>query len=281
MRKDIYQNVTDRIIKVMEDGNDSWSEMWNSVQNMFPLRESGEPYKGINTILLSLSSHENDYKSQYWMTYKQSQKLKGQVRKGEKSTLVVYWGTKIHNEGQENEKITRFLKGYNVFNTDQIDNLSEKYYNKSENIFENSDERISDIEDFVKNVGVEIFDAETPHYKIDNHNIGMPIFQSFKDATSYYSVLNHELVHWTGPMLKRDMRNKPKEVYAKEELIAELGASFLCAVQGIKSDIKDHSGYLNHWLKNLKNDKKFIFEAASLAQKASDYLLEKGQWKGN
>ena len=207
----------------------------------------------------------NGYAGPIWMTYKQAQELGAQVRKGEHGSLVVYADritkTEQDENGQDVEREIPFMRSYTVFNVEQIDGLSDHYYTKPANPLPLS-ERIAGADAFVSCTGATIRHGGN---------------QAFRDAQSYYATALHELTHWTKheKRLNRDFGRKKfgDEGYAREELVAELGAAFLCADLGITPDIReDHAAYLGHWLDVLKEDKRAIFSAAAHAQRAADYL---------
>jgi antirestriction protein ArdC len=217
-----------------------------------------------------------------WMTYRQAGELGGQVRKGEKGSPVVYANalTKTDTDavsGDEVEKTIRFLKGYTVFNVDQIDGLPAHYYAppvpRSEPAV-----RIAHAEGFFAATGAAIsHGGNSAFYRPATDSIQMPPFEAFCDAESYYATLAHEVTHWSGheARLARDLTGNRfgSEAYAVEELVAELGAAFLCADLDLSSEPReDHASYLANWLAVLKSDSRAIFTAASHAQRAADFL---------
>jgi antirestriction protein ArdC len=218
------------------------------------------------------------------MTYKQAQELGGQVRKGEKSASVVCAKTFTKSEEAENgdqiEKVIPFLKSYAVFNADQIDGLDARYYAKAEPR-ERVIDRISEVDAFFSRLGADIRNGGArAYYRGDSDFVQMPDFEAFDDATSYYATLAHEITHWTKHLtrLDRDFGRKSwgDEGYAMEELVAELGAAFLCADLGLQSEPReDHASYIESWLKVLKDDKRAIFTAASHASRAVDFINQK------
>ena len=284
-RKDIYQTVTDSIIAALEAGVKTWEKPRSTgFTESLPLRHCGERYRGINVLILWGAAQSAGFVSAYWMTYRQSQELGGQVRKGEKGTGIVYYGT--HNKGESEESaegdegpgVFRFLKSFTVFNADQIAGLPEKFYSKPE-INREIGERIDAFDNFVQRTGANVqHGGSRAFYRPSTDHIQMPEFEYFRDAEAYCATLAHELTHWTKPKhrLERDfgavVHGDPG--YAKEELVAELGASFIGAEFGFRPDhIENHAAYIANWLDILRNDKKFIFVAAAKAQAAADYLL--------
>lgn len=289
-KPDIYTRVTNKIIADLEKGNLTWNTPWNAdhlAGNITrPLRQNGEPYQGINTLILWGASVENGFTSNQWMTYKQAKELGGQVRKGSRSETVVY-ASKFRTEDDvlEEDGVTwqtleverRFLKAYNVFNVEQIDYLPEEYYQLPEPVTPGI-ERIDHLENFFRATGAKVgHGGNRAFYNITLDRIQMPHIESFRDAISYYATLGHETVHWTrhGSRLDREFGRKRfgDEGYAREELVAELGSAFLCADLGLAPEPReDHAAYIESWLTVLRNDRKAIFQAAAHAQRAVDFL---------
>jgi antirestriction protein ArdC len=286
-RIDIYAKITDRIIADLERGVRPWVQPWhanNAGRRITrPLRHNGEPYSGINVILLWAEACAKGYSSANWMTFKQAIELGGCVRKGETGSTVVYANTftktETGNAGQDVDHVIPFLKSYTVFCVDQIDGLPARYYSKQD--FEISAfDRIAHADAFFAKTGAVIrHGGSQAFYMPSTDIIQMPPFETFDNATSYTATLAHECVHWTSAphRLNRDLSrySKDKSERAREELIAELGAVFLCADFGVVPELEprpDHASYLASWLKVLGHDKRFIFSAAALAQKAAAFL---------
>jgi antirestriction protein ArdC len=169
------------------------------------------------------------------------------------------------------------MKGYTVFNVEQIDGLPEHYYGKPE-VQLTPVERISHAAEFFKATNADVrYRGDRAYYSSDGDYIQMPVIEAFRDAESFYATLSHESAHWTKhpKRLDRDFGRKQwgDEGYAREELVAELASAFLCADLGITPEVRDdHASYIANWLTVLKNDKRAIFSAAAHAQKAVDYL---------
>ena len=288
---DVYRRITNQIIADLEKGVKSWTKPWkggdaNSRITM-PRRHSGEQYQGINILSLWASSMKQEFSSATWMTFKQAKEIGGHILKGEKGSLVVYANTMNRSEendkGEEIEYQIPYMKGYTVFNVEQIEGLPEDYYDKPE-ITANPVERIERAEKFFSDTGANIHNGgHQAFYTVQHDYVKLPYIEAFTDAENYYATLAHEITHWTRhpDRLDRDLGRKAwgDEGYAEEELVAELGASFICADLGIKlEDREDHSAYIASWLEVLKNDKRAIFRAAAHAQRAVNYLHEQ---KGN
>ncbi len=285
-RKDCYAEITSAIIADLEQGIRPWVQPWASGNKNAtrPLRHNGEPYRGINVLWLWRAASRAGYHSPHWLTFRQAQELGGHVRRGEKSTLVVYayLYTKTDDDDARDpeEKRVPFFKAYSVFNTEQVENLPERFRpttREGEEGFNN--ESNSSAVEFFANTGAAIReDVGRAYYSVLEDAVYMPPFRAFEKADRYYSTLAHELTHWTGHP-KRTPRKFPRAAdftpatYAREELVAELGAAFLCADLGINLTPRpDHADYIATWLQVLRNDKKAIVQAAAYAQRATDYL---------
>lgn len=283
-RVDVYARVTAKIVADLEQGIRTWARPWNAAHAAGhicrPLRACGTPYRGINVLLLWCEAEERGYTAPIWMTYKQAQALGAQVRKGETGSLVVYADrftkTETNATGEEAAREIAFMKGYTVFNVEQIDGLPAHFHARA--VAPTSAlPRLDTAEAFFSATGADIrHGGNRAFYAPGPDRVQMPPQDSFRDAESYAATLAHELTHWTShpSRLARALGKRfGDDAYAAEELIAEMGAAFLCADLGITPEPRaDHAGYLAHWLKVLKADSRAIFTAASQAQQAADYL---------
>ncbi len=284
-RVDVYSRVTTMIVDKLEQGVMPWLQPWKAEfaagRITRPLRSTGQPYQGINILMLWASAELQGLACPYWLTFAQAKQLGGFVKKGEKGTPVVYASTfkkkEQGDDGQEIEEEIPFLKEYTVFNAEQCEGLPAHFYQLAEKPTHKL-ERIERAEAFFANTGAEIRVGGTrAYYAVEPDYVQMPPFETFRDAESNAAVLGHELCHWTRhpSRLNRDLGRKKwgDEGYAMEELVAELGAAFLCADLNITPEVRDdHASYIDNWLKVLKGDKRAIFSAASLASKAVEYL---------
>lgn len=295
-RADIYQRVTDTIIRDLEQGARSWTKPWTTMSkdsdSIRPLRHDGTPYRGINVLILWSEAVERGYISSTWMTYRQAQVLGGQVRKGEHGATVVYAKTIERAEDDAptgDETVTRIpmLRAYTVFNTDQIDGLPTPTPAQLSPITESLSTRIERADAFIAATGAAIVHrGNRACYIPSADRIEMPPYGQFIDtptagaAEGYYATVLHELVHWTSPPHRcdRDLGKRfGDHAYAREELVAEIGAAFLCADLSITLEPRpDHAAYLANWLTVLKSDKRAIFTAAASAQSAADWLTGSG-----
>jgi antirestriction protein ArdC len=286
MKADVYQKITDQIVSELEKGVRLWLKPWNAEHAAGritrPLRGNGVPYQGINVLMLWSAAMEKGYAAPVWMTFKQATELKANVRKGEHGSLVVYADKIIRSEtdavtGEDAQRAIPFMKGYTVFNVEQIDGLPEHYYAKPAPRIDTI-ARIDRVEGFFAGTGAAIRHGGTmAYYNVSQDFVQMPPFECFRDAEGYYATLAHETTHWTRHQsrLDRDFGRKRfgDEGYAMEELVAELGSAFLSADLDLTPEMReDHASYIASWIKVLKDDKRAIFTAASHAQRAADFL---------
>ena len=284
-KADLYTRITNRIIAELEAGTRPWLKPWNAEHAAGritrPLRHNGIAYRGINVVTLWMTATARGYACPIWLTYKQAQELGAQVRKGEHGELVVYANRITRTEtaatGEETEREIPFLKGYTVFNAEQIDNLPPHFTAPAAPTLDPV-ARIAHAECFFAATGADIRHGGNQAYYVPSRDfVQMPPFETFRDAESYYAILAHECTHWTKheTRLNRDFGRKRwgDEGYAAEELVAELGSAFLCADLGLTPEPRaDHASYIENWLRVLRNDKRAIFTAAGHAERAAAFL---------
>jgi len=284
-KQDVYTRITGQIVASLEQGVRPWIRPWNAEHAAGritrPLRHNGQPYSGINILMLWASASAQGFVAPIWMTFNQALELNAHVRKGEKGSLVVYANritkTEQDTDGNDVEREIPFMKGYTVFNVEQIDGLPEIYYARLEPKF-SAPERIAHAEAFFTATGAAIrYGGNRAYYTQDGDRIQMPAIESFRDAEAFYSTLAHETAHWTKHpgRLDRDFSRSKfgDEGYAREELVAELASAFLCADLELTPEVReDHAQYIASWLTVLKDDKRAIFSAAAHAQRAVDFL---------
>ena len=279
-KMNIYELITKKIIEELEKGIIPWRKPWisDTPKNLITKKE----YRGINRLLLSTIS--NKFNNSYFVTFKQINEIGGYVKKGEKGHIVVFWKVFNNDEIEEKEEIEKndkrfVLRYYTVFNLEQCWIPEEK---KPKNEINNNVFEIEKCENIINNMPkkpVIKYGYNQAFYNFDSDYIGMPSKEKFISMESFYSTLFHELVHSTGheTRLNRKMVGKygNKEIYSKEELIAEIGASFLNDIAGIRNvNFNNSIAYINSWLKVLKNDKRLIVMASNQAQKAVDFILD-------
>ncbi|MCS3607430.1 ArdC family protein [Erwinia rhapontici] len=277
-KTDIYQTVTDSIISALETGVKPWSCPWQRVPGMSGLPSNyatGAAYSGMNIMLLWCSASKQGFSDSRWMTYKQAEAEGGQVRKGVHGTTAIFYTTlEKENDDGETDYIP-MLKTFTVFNVEQIDGLplSDAAVCPAETF-----EPLPRAEALFRNSGATIIEkGQNAFFQPSTDEIWLPERYLFSDAANFCATGLHELIHWSGAKsrLNREMKGKfGSEDYAFEELIAELGSAFLVADLGIAGEVQ-HESYIASWLKALKNDKRYIFKAASAASKAHRYLMDK------
>jgi len=283
---DKFQLVTDKLIELIEDGVKPWEKPWHSTG--YGNAITGHQYRGMNPLLAAIDCLVNGYKSPLFMGFAQAQAHGWKIRKGCKATWIVWGGTacKETTDEQTGETVKRFYRSFkwlNVYNLDCIDD-TETDLKKSDVIkFEklgggNVEPRITDAEALITAQRADVqFGGDRACYSSALDKIQMPKYEDFTAAEPYYATFIHELIHRTGhpSRLDRKLGNKfGSQAYAFEELIAELGAAFVCNELGMSGELENHASYLDDWLKVLKSDKKAFMDAASSAQKAANLLLE-------
>ncbi len=281
---DVYERITARILQQLEEGTVPWHKPWKGGETGHPRNlVSGHRYRGINIFLLTSAPFE----SHFWLTFKQAKQLGGSVRKGEESTPVVFWKF-IDKESPDTGETERFplLRHYNAFNIEQCDLPSDKL----PEVVTLADNNFEPIEVCERTV-TEMPDAPEIHagggvacYRPASDSVHIPKPKRFESPSAYYSTLFHELTHSTGHSSRL---NRPgivgsiqfgSEKYSKEELIAEMGAAFLCGHCGIENAVVDSSAaYIAGWLQRLRDDKRLVVHAAAAAQKAADFILGRQQ----
>lgn len=273
MSNTVYQDVTNSIIEQLEKGAIPWVKPWKADSSADKNLVSQKPYQGINRLILGLSGMVNGYGVPVWASYKQWESIGGQVRKGEKGTRIVFF-SKVDKENKQtgDKESYSVLKAYWVFNASQIDGIEivpAETVAKPFTPIEYAEERI------IKTGAALSHGGDAAFYAPSVDRIQLPNKGTFNSEANYYATAFHELVHWTGAKHRLD-RNLEKgrfgnPAYAFEELVAEMGAAFLCQDYGIQGELR-HAGYIQSWLKALRDDSKAVFKAAALAQKAADYL---------
>lgn len=275
---DLHQAVTDKIIAAMEAGAGAWEMPWiKSATGGLPINAvTGRAYSGVNVLTLWLAGG-----TQKWATYKQWQSVGAQVAKGQKGQTIVFfspWIVPEHKRKDGDNGKRLILKASTVFSADQVEGWVDPEASKAPVSLVARD---AAVEAFADATGAMIsWAGDRACYVPSRDIICMPDRDKFTSKEGLYSTLLHELVHWTGAKGRadRDLSGRfGSNSYAFEELVAELGAAFLCAELGVTNEPRqDHAAYLASWLKVLKDDKKAIFNAASLASKAVAFLHEAG-----
>jgi antirestriction protein ArdC len=286
-KRDVYRKVTDAIVNAIEQGVGTWRMPWHTSGRFAfsPINVvSHKPYRGINTVCLWAAAQAKGYDRGEWGTYQQWQERGAQVRKGEKATLVVFW--KFAHDATESDagdsddsprsgSRLLFTRGYSVFNAAQVEGHTPKAEAEVP-----MPERIAHADAFFGNIGATVRQGgNQAFYSPVSDHIQMPPYAAFREAIGYYSTLAHEHTHWTSTTSRCNRQLGKRfgdNAYAAEELIAELGAAFTCAHLGLSTEPReDHAQYIQSWLRVLKADSRAIFTAASKAQQACDWLIQR------
>lgn len=263
----VNEIVTGRIISLLEQGTIPWQKPWiDSPPINYVTRK---PYRGINPLLLGRGGE--------WLTFNQIKERKGIIKKGSKSEIIVYYtNMPIHSEEGE-EKTIPFLRYYRVFHLSDVEGIESKIPELT--LKENTP--IQECENVMNNYSdcPEIIESDHAWYRPGTDQIGIPDISHFIGSEEYYSTLFHESIHSTLHEKRLNRINENKKVafrseeYSKEELVAEIGSAMLCCYCGIDKTIENSASYIQSWLKVLKDDKNFVIQASSKAQKAYDYIL--------
>ena len=268
MKNDIQQQITNTIIDMMETAGANWSKEWAAIDAPNNI-SSGKNYTGINTLVLSAQAVRQGYDSNVWGTYKQWADKGAQVKKGEKATGGIFYKTlEIKDKETDEKKRIPMLREFKLFNAHQVEGFEIPASIELEPV-----ERDASVDRYIKATGAIIgHGGDSAFFMPSEDRIQMPRIETFTSSNAYYATLLHELTHWTGHKSRLDRLTHARfgsTDYAKEELVAELGAAFQCQLLGVTSEpMENHAKYLNSWIKVLKEDKKAIFKASALAQKA-------------
>jgi len=289
--KDTYQEVTDSVIKTLEEGTVIWKCPWNKTG--LPKNVStGVNYRGWNIFWLNFHTISKGYRTPYYITYKQASDLGGTIKKGEKGTKITYWATielkdkqfikkdSTTNDHKEEHPVKMVPKDHIVFNVDQTERIN---FADVEKLFRNESEEITSCEDVIARMPSKPIITEKgnrAYYSPGEDLVAVPCMRQFNSDPGYYAVLFHELAHSTGHQSRLNRKGIMERTsfgdsdYSKEELTAELTSAFLCAVTDIGTEtLPASAAYIASWLLALKNDKTLVLKAAAQAQKAADYIL--------
>lgn len=292
-QRDLYREVTDKIIALIETGVAPWRRTW-SQYGLARNYATGHIYTGINLILMNNTPHPIPY----FLTFNQVKERGGQIRKGAKAEMVIYFNvyykdgadqTMIKEEARrrsdagEDIQVLKFIKYYSVFNIADIEGIDFDIPQVELKPNEKIERCESIIEQMPNRPALKNIDGNRAFYAPPLDFVNMPAIEQFETAEDYYATYFHELTHSTGhtSRLAREEIMNPQSFgskpYSREELVAEMGASFLCSSVQIDFDnvIENNAAYLAGWLKVLQTDSKFIFKAAAEAQKAADYILNR------
>ena len=272
-KMNVYEIVTEQIVKSLEAGVIPWKKPWNGGHE--PKSWSTKKvYRGINYFLLACSKHQGEF----WFTYNQVKKLGGYVTGA--GTPIVYWNfiekEEIDDNGKKKTSSVPFLRYYKVWNQEQVHDVDLNIDSHEETIEFEPIEEAEKVLSSYATCPVIKHEEQRAYYSPSQDIINLPKKETFHSVEQYYATAFHEAVHSTSheTRLNRDLKGGfGKESYGKEELVAELGSAFLCAKTGINSTIENQASYIDNWIKAIKGDSKLIVTASGKAQKAVDYIL--------
>jgi len=290
---DKFQLLTDKLLKLIEQGVKPWEKPWHSVG--YGNAITGHQYQGSNPLLAAIDCLINNYSSPLFVGFSQAKGQGWKIRKGSAATWLLWGGTvckEVTNEdtGETEKRYFNSFQWLNVFNLDCVDDSESD--RKIVDVVKlkglgdtNAKPRLKGAEALIaaQNAVVK-FGGDMACYSSSADKIQMPRYEDFTGAEAYYATFIHELSHWTGhpSRLDRKLGNQfGSQAYAFEELIAELSAAFVCNELGMNSALQNHASYLDHWLKILKSDKKAFLKAAGQAQKAASLLLTNAGMQGD
>ncbi|MEM1298085.1 MAG: zincin-like metallopeptidase domain-containing protein [Pseudomonadota bacterium] len=274
----LYAHITARMITALEEGTLPWRKPWRGGGTPLPLRVCGTPYRGINIVALWFRADEAGLSGQHWMTYRQARALGAQVRRGEKGTRILKYGTRETDETDRDGTSRKigFARVYTVFNTAQIDDLPAELAAREE-VAATGPAPIDAYESFFAATGLDVqIEGTQAFFRPGTDSVHMPPYQHFEEVHGFYRVLAHEGLHATGhsSRLDRFPEKTSSESYAWEELIAELGACFLGARIGLEPAEDNAAAYLAHWIGVLREDPKTLQNVVSAAQAGADWLID-------
>lgn len=288
-RKNIYEEITEKIITALEGGVIPWARPWDAVKyGAYRNAITNRPYRGLNILLLNLVAMMKGFVDPRWLTFRNAEKLGGRIKKGEKGVSVIFWkflpARQQHDDdgslpGQESaasndRKVIPFARAYTVFNVEQCEGLDLPALDPGEVVECSTNEMAEKI----LALPVIEYGGGRACYSPSTDRITLPPRQAFENLNLFYGIAYHETIHWvgSGSRLARTFGKRfGDKDYAFEELVAEIGAAFLGSCTGIPFEEMRHPEYINSWLEILKGDSKAIFTAAAKAQDAADYILLK------
>lgn len=287
-KRDVYDVITARIMELLDKGIIPWRKPWRGGRAGMPKNlASGKAYRGVNVFLLHCASMSEGYDSPYWLTFKQAKERGGNVRKGQHGMPVIFWNwiekEKTLATGDKVKEEVPFLRYYTVFNVEQCEGID---YPKPDTQgdpleFQPIGECESVVDGFTDKPAIEHDGHGRAFYRPATDTVHLPETVRFDSKQGYYATLFHELTHSTGHENRLGRCKDQKQAafgstdYGKEELVAEMGAAFLCGHCGIEGQtIENSAAYVDGWRRAIRQDKKLVVHAAAQAQKAADYILK-------
>lgn len=280
----IYRQVAEEIVAELREGSVPWVKPWDAGGAIEIARNAatGKPYSGVNVLLLWNATRRGGFSCNRWMTFRQARTVANGVKRGSRGSLVVFAREYLPRREQERvasgevspeEAERRFhLRTYRVFNLDQLVDPPKRLLPT----VTTAEERYDNAEAVLNGCGARVVHAPgDAFYDLEGDTVVMPRRSQFEMSEDYYSTLLHELVHWTGHPNRLDRtfgESQFDPTYVEEELIAELGAAFLCSTLGIQPRTR-HSDYIAHWLSQIDAEPKSLFRSSTAASHATNYLL--------
>lgn len=282
MSCDIYAEVTRQVIAMLDQGVVPWRSpiLGQSSAGHPRNHHTGKPYRGINVFLLAFAAWTAGYASSHWLTFNQAKQVGASVRKGEKSSLVVFWKQHETTDRETGEEVTiPVLRHYRVFNVEQCEGIEAPDKTTSETkTFEPIEAAQAIVNGYAGGPAL-LHGGNQAYYRPSDDTVQLPEPNRFVSSEEYYSTLFHELGHSTGHATRLDRKldtdSKPfgTSEYAREELVAEMAAAFLCSDARIApSVIENQAAYIQGWLGALQDDKRLVITAAGAAQRAADWI---------
>ena len=287
-RCDVYSIVTEQVIATLEAGTVPWHKPWSAEIGLPRNLTSGKAYRGINPFLLGCEAMARGFESPYWLTYKQASERGGHVRKGESSSLVVFWKrldpVKVRRNPETGDEeatlgASMVLRYFRVFNVEQCDEIAYPRNEITRHEWDGIAECDSIVTDYLRRGPLLVEGDSRACYQPSADKVFMPKRDRFENAAGYYSTAFHELTHSTGHasrLARKDLLNFHAfgdASYSREELVAEMGAAMLCGVAGIEQlTVPNSAAYVASWLDKLRGDRRLIVTAAAKAQKAADLI---------
>jgi antirestriction protein ArdC len=284
-KRDIYQEVTDKMVAALEAGTAPWRKPWNSRSGR-PQNLDGRPYRGVNVLLLAIAAMEGGYSSPFWLTFNQAKERGGSVRKGEKGTLVVFWKTFTKTEideatGKPVKKTIPMLRHYIVFNLEQTDDVKlpkrvADWQADEGHEHEPIESAEAIIAAYFENGPKLRHGGDRAFYNTVTDIVTVPERTAYANGDEYYATLFHEMGHSTGHesrLARKFGQNFGDHEYGREELVAEMTSAFLQAETGIETALENSAAYLAGWVREIKEDPKAVVVAAGAAQRAADLIL--------
>jgi antirestriction protein ArdC len=280
---EIRKHVQTKILEALDKGVNPWRKPWTPNGSVMPHNcTSGHAYRGVNVPFLMAEQMLNDFPTAQWLTFNQARKAGGHVRKGEKSTFVIFTKplkiTETNDNGDDETKTIFMLRVTPVFNIAQCDDVKlpkrETFVPQCE-----PDELVANVQTYMTTAGATVkYNGHSAHYAPTTDTIGLPQPEQFETTEAFASTALHELIHWTGhaTRCKRpgivDFDGFGSASYAREELVAELGSAMLCERFNLSNEIDNHASYIENWRKVIESDDRAIFVAARLAEAAMNWL---------